>query len=115
RGVAGDVVAPPSSPGAAVAVDGDEATDRPRLDWPGTGPARFLFVVAPTQVDLSLRMRRRFLDDAAVLVLLDRRTQGRRVKQGAGPVPDRPGQAERRAPTDHWGGTPHPPPALLPL
>jgi hypothetical protein len=109
------VVAPPSSPGASVAVDGDEATDRPRLDWPGTRPARFLFVVAPTRVDLFLRMRRRFLDDDAVLVLLDRRTQGRRVKQGAGPVPDRRRQSDRRAPTDYWESTAYHPAVLIPI
>jgi hypothetical protein len=67
------------------------------------------------RLDLFWRMRRRFLDDDSVLVLLDRRTQDRRVRPGPGPVPDRRRQADRRRPPDYWESTAHHPAVLIPI
>jgi hypothetical protein len=66
-------------------------------------------------MDLFLRMRRRFLDDASVLVLLDRRTQDRRVRPGPASGPDRRRWPDRRRPADYWESTVHHPAVLIPV
>jgi hypothetical protein len=108
----------PSAPSAA--------EQRPILDGPadpvdaagpedGAVPPRFLFVVARTRLDLFLTIRRRFLDDRTVHVLLDRREQERRWKPSPVYVPERRRQAERRRPRDYWENTAHHPAVLIPL
>ena len=62
-----------------------------------------------------MKMRRRFLDDGTVHVLLDRRTHDRRVKAGPAPGPERRRQADRRRPTDYWESTAHHAAVLIPL
>jgi hypothetical protein len=76
---------------------------------------RFLFVVARTRLDLFLTIRRRFLDDRAVYVLLDRREQGRRSKPSPAYIPERRRQPDRRRPRDYWEDTAHHPAVLIPL
>ena len=66
-------------------------------------------------MDLFLKMRRRFLDDDTVHVLLDRRTQDQRVKQAIVPGPERRRQPDRRRPVDYWESTTHHPAVLIPL
>jgi len=96
----------PWPPGDSAEADPDEAAaERPR----------FLFVVARTRLDLYLTIRRRFLDDRAVYVLLDRREQGRRSKPGPAHVPERRRQPDRRRPRDYWEDTAHHPAVLIPL
>jgi hypothetical protein len=97
-----------------VAVDAADSTSRSHLPEPETGSPRFLYVVARSCPDLYLKMRRRFLDDDTIQVLLDRRTQDRRVKTGPVPVPERR-RADRRHPTDYWESTAHHPAVLIPL
>jgi hypothetical protein len=84
-------------------------------DEHGREPARFLFVVARTRLDLYLTIRRRFLDDRAVYVLLDRREQGRRTRPSPVHVPERRRQPDRRRPRDYWEDTAHHPAVLIPL
>jgi hypothetical protein len=76
---------------------------------------RFVFVVARTRPDLFLTMRRRFLDDRTVHVLLDRRQQDRRQKPSSAQMPDRRRLADRRRLTDYWEDTAHHPAVLIPL
>jgi hypothetical protein len=87
------------------------AGDAPAAD----NPVRFLFVVARTRLDLFLTIRRRFLDDPAVYVLLDRRTQRRRSKEGPVRLHDRRRQLDRRRPRDYWEDPAHHPAVLIPL
>jgi hypothetical protein len=94
----------PSAPLAGPGGDGS-AGERPR----------FLFVVARTRLDLYLTIRRRFLDDRGVYVLLDRREQGRRGKPSPVYVPERRRQPDRRRPRDYWEDTAHHPAVLIPL
>jgi hypothetical protein len=81
----------------------------------GDGPVRFLFVIARTRLDLFLTIRRRFLDDPAVHVLLDRRTQRRRSKEEPVGLHDRRRQPDRRLPRDYWEDPAHHPAVLIPL
>ncbi len=78
-------------------------------------PPRFLFVVTRTRLDLFLTIRRRFLDDRAVYVLLDRREQGRRGKPSPVYVPERRRQPDRRRPRDYWEDTAYHPAVLIPI
>jgi hypothetical protein len=102
-------------PPPAVAGDGGPV---PPPDTAGDADAvraRFLFVVARTRMDLFLTIRRRFLGDRTVRVLLDRREQERRVRSGPVPFPDRRRRAERRRPADYWEDPAHHPAVLIPL
>jgi hypothetical protein len=106
---------PLRSPWHPAALDATEPVADPTPEGEPTAPPRFLYVIAPARLDLFLKMRRRFLDDDTVHVLLDRRTHDRRVKAGAAPGPERRRQADRRRPTDYWESTAHHPAVLIPL
>jgi len=86
---------------------------------PGAGHeplrSRFLFVVARKRLDLFLTIRRRFLDDRTVHVLLDRREQDRRGQAGPLEGPDRRCLTDRRRPRDYWEDIAHHPAVLIPL
>ena len=104
-------VEPPPTPAAPPPVpEAGPDPDESALERP-----RFLFVVARTRLDLYLTIRRRFLDDRAVYVLLDRREQGRRSKPSPVYVPERRRQPDRRRPRDYWEDTAHHPAVLIPL
>jgi hypothetical protein len=77
--------------------------------------SRFLFVVARKRLDLFLTIRRRFLDDRTVHVLLDRREQDRRGKASLLPFPERRRLTDRRRPRDYWEDIAHHPAVLIPL
>jgi len=99
----------PDAPAPLAPTPGPETTDGV------TERPRFLFVVARTRLDLYLTIRRRFLDDRAVYVLLDRREQARRGKPSPVHVPERRRQPDRRRPRDYWEDTAHHPAVLIPL
>jgi hypothetical protein len=105
-------VEPPPAPDEAFPTTPEAGPDP---DAGVTERPRFLFVVARTRLDLYLTIRRRFLDDRAVYVLLDRREQGRRSKPSPVYVPERRRQPDRRRPRDYWEDTAHHPAVLIPL
>jgi hypothetical protein len=75
----------------------------------------FLFIVARKRLDLFLTIRRRFLDDRTVHVLLDRREQDRRCQASLLEFPDRRRLTDRRRPRDYWEDIAHHPAVLIPL
>jgi hypothetical protein len=81
----------------------------------GAVPARFYFVVARTRLDLFLTIRRRFLDDRTVYVMLDRREQDRRTRASSVHLPERRRRDDRRRPRDYWEDIAHHPAVLIPL
>jgi hypothetical protein len=76
---------------------------------------RFFYVVARTHQGLFESIRRRFMDDPTVYVLLDRRKQDRRTKSSPLHVSDRRRLADRRRPTDYWENTAYHPAVLISL
>jgi CheY-like chemotaxis protein len=76
--------------------------------------ARYLFVVARTRLDVFLKVRRRYLDDGSVRVMLDRRQQERR-SQTRPPAVERRRQPDRRQPRDYWEDIAHHPAVIIPL
>jgi hypothetical protein len=76
---------------------------------------RFLYVVARTHQGLFESIRRRFMDDPTVYVLLDRRKQDRRTRSSPLYVSDRRRLADRRGPTDYWENTAYHPAVLISL
>jgi hypothetical protein len=77
-----DVATLSRSPSASLTLDPADSTVDPIVVGPEPGRPRFLYLVAPQRLDLFLKIRRRFLDDDSIVVLLDRRTQDRRIKSG---------------------------------
>ena len=86
------------------------------VDEQETGRTRFYIVVARTRMDLFLTIRRQFLDDQTVYVMLDRREQeqDRRGRSVSFFAPNRR-QTERRRPRDYWEDTTRHPAVLIPV
>jgi hypothetical protein len=86
------------------------------VDEQDSARTRFYIVVARTRLDLFLTIRRQFLDDRTVYVMLDRREQeqDRRGRSESLVVPDRR-QKERRRPRDYWEDTARHPAVLIPV
>jgi hypothetical protein len=84
------------------------------LDEPDDARTRFFIVVARTRLDLFLTIRRQFLEDHTVYVMLDRREQDRRSRSGPLAAFDRRRQ-ERRRPRDYWEDTARHPAVLVPV
>ncbi|MGH2626217.1 MAG: hypothetical protein ACRDHY_06150 [Anaerolineales bacterium] len=71
--------------------------------------------MARKRLDLFLTIRRRFLEDRTVHVLLDRREHARRGRQSPVEFPERRRQQDRRRPRDYWEDIDHHPAVLIPL
>ena len=92
----------------------DETVDV-SLEPPDAVKPRFFYVVARTHQGLFESIRRRFMDDPTVYVLLDRRKQDRRTRSSPLHVSDRRRLADRRRPTDYWENTAYHPAVLISL